>query len=238
MIAFTRKKKEAISLREKFKESGVLSETLLSSDSARKRKKVIDDYKYSLIKVICTCGVIGEGFDVPDTDGVILLAKTKSKTKYLQQAGRALRPSRSKDVGVILDAACNSILHGSPADYDPASEVYLIVRREEERKSNSITNKMSIDPHKFRQLYSYDRITRTWFPDENSQPEADSIFIDCSVYGDSSNIKPDEPVKMIRLWPAEYIESAVSILRARRNRFGDFREEFHRSIAKMLEASQ
>jgi DNA repair protein RadD len=66
------------------------------------------------LQVLCNCGLISEGVDVPNIAAVILLRPTASVGLYLQQVGRALRPSPGKDRAVILDFAGNVGRHGLP----------------------------------------------------------------------------------------------------------------------------
>jgi superfamily II DNA or RNA helicase len=62
------------------------------------------------IQVLCNCGLISEGLDVPAVVAVILLRPTKSLTLYMQQVGRALRPGKPK--ALILDHSGNTFRHG------------------------------------------------------------------------------------------------------------------------------
>lgn len=64
--------------------------------------------------VVCNCGIIAEGLNVPVVGGVIMLRPTKSLALYLQQIGRALRPAPGKSHAVILDHAGNVFRHGFP----------------------------------------------------------------------------------------------------------------------------
>jgi superfamily II DNA or RNA helicase len=64
--------------------------------------------------VVCNCGIISEGLNVPVVGGVILLRPTRSLALHLQQIGRALRPAPGKARAVILDHAGNVYRHGFP----------------------------------------------------------------------------------------------------------------------------
>ena len=66
--------------------------------------------------ILCNADLFGEGFDVPAIEAAILLRPTQSLSLYLQQVGRALRPSPGKERAVILDHAGNSLRHGLPDD--------------------------------------------------------------------------------------------------------------------------
>ena len=67
------------------------------------------------LQVLCNCGLISEGLDVPDVVAAILLRPTKSLSLYLQQVGRALRPTARKAKALILDHAGVTFRFG-PAD--------------------------------------------------------------------------------------------------------------------------
>jgi superfamily II DNA or RNA helicase len=64
------------------------------------------------IQVLCNCGLISEGLDVPSVVAVILLRPTKSLALYLQQVGRALRPAEGKQKALILDHSGNTFRFG------------------------------------------------------------------------------------------------------------------------------
>jgi DNA repair protein RadD len=67
------------------------------------------------IDILCNCGLISEGLDVPGVVAAVLLRPTKSLALYLQMVGRALRPAPGKDCAYILDHAGNVYRHGFPA---------------------------------------------------------------------------------------------------------------------------
>jgi superfamily II DNA or RNA helicase len=64
------------------------------------------------IDILCNCGLISEGLDVPGVEAAILLRPTKSLALYLQMVGRALRPG--KQLAYVLDHAGNVYRHGLP----------------------------------------------------------------------------------------------------------------------------
>jgi hypothetical protein len=66
------------------------------------------------IKVITSCELISEGFDVPAVAGAILLRPTLSLSLFLQQVGRALRPKEDGGFAFILDHVGNVFRHGMP----------------------------------------------------------------------------------------------------------------------------
>jgi superfamily II DNA or RNA helicase len=64
------------------------------------------------LDILCNCGLISEGLDVPGVEAVTLLRPTMSRALYLQQVGRGLRPGKPR--AVILDHAGCTLRHGLP----------------------------------------------------------------------------------------------------------------------------
>ena len=64
------------------------------------------------LDVLCNCGLVSEGLDVPGVVAGILLRPTKSLALYLQQVGRTLRVAPGKKNAIILDHAGNLFEHG------------------------------------------------------------------------------------------------------------------------------
>lgn len=68
------------------------------------------------IHVLTSCDLIGEGVDIPQIAGVILLRRTMSLAMFLQWCGRGMRPDGLEWICYILDHAGNFDLHGHPLD--------------------------------------------------------------------------------------------------------------------------
>jgi superfamily II DNA or RNA helicase len=80
------------------------------------RRALVQEFSKGTIKVLTSCDLISEGFDLPSIECAILMRPTMSKGLYLQQVGRALRVFRGKEKALILDHAGNSGRHGLPDD--------------------------------------------------------------------------------------------------------------------------
>lgn len=70
------------------------------------------DFKAGRLRVLVSVDLISEGFDVPGCECVLLMRPTASLALYLQQIGRALRPSPKE--AIILDCVGNVLEHGLP----------------------------------------------------------------------------------------------------------------------------
>jgi superfamily II DNA or RNA helicase len=83
-------------------------------DSAR--RGLIDALGNNRMDGLTSCEIVSEGTDIPVVGAAILLRPTASLGLYLQQVGRALRPSPGKTRAVILDHVGNCARHGLPDD--------------------------------------------------------------------------------------------------------------------------
>jgi superfamily II DNA or RNA helicase len=79
------------------------------------RKRIVKEFKEGKIRILSNVDLIGEGFDVPDCDTVILLRPTMSLSLYIQQSMRCLRPAPNKKA-IIYDLVGNCYRHGLPTE--------------------------------------------------------------------------------------------------------------------------
>jgi DNA repair protein RadD len=99
---------------ERFRAAGVAAQHVDGETPATERRRAIEGLDNGTLNVLCNCGLISEGVDVPRITAAILLRPTQSLALYLQQVGRALRPSPGKERALILDFAGNTVRHGMP----------------------------------------------------------------------------------------------------------------------------
>lgn len=99
-----------------FLEAGIPAEHVDGSMTNEARDAAVERFRRGETLVLSNADLFGEGFDVPAIEAAILLRPTKSLSLYLQQVGRALRPSPGKAEAIILDHAGNSLRHGLPDD--------------------------------------------------------------------------------------------------------------------------
>ena len=115
-VAFCVRVDHAEHVARQFKEAGYSSASIDGGMDKDLRRKIIRDFSNGHINVLTSCDLISEGFDVPGIETAILLRPTQSLGLYLQQVGRALRPSRGKEYATILDHCGNIARHGLPDD--------------------------------------------------------------------------------------------------------------------------
>ena len=80
------------------------------------RARAIEDFRTGRLQILCNAEILGEGFDVPAMEAVILARPTASLTLYIQQSMRPLRPdpNNPEKRAVIIDHVGNVFRHGMP----------------------------------------------------------------------------------------------------------------------------
>lgn len=111
-IAFCVSVKHAKDVAEEFRRAGYSSSHIDGGMDERERDKVLKDFEARKIQILTSCDLVSEGFDLPAVEVAILLRPTKSLSLYLQQVGRAVRPSAGKTATIVLDHAGNTAVHG------------------------------------------------------------------------------------------------------------------------------
>ena len=97
-----------------FQAAGFSSQHVDGETPTKLRDTAVNLFHEGRIQVLCNVDLFGEGFDLPSLECSILLRPTQSLGLYLQQVGRALRPSPGKKEAILLDHAGNCLRHGLP----------------------------------------------------------------------------------------------------------------------------
>lgn len=98
-----------------FNEYGYQAKHFDGDTPKKEREQIIENFRNNKIKILLNVDLLGEGFDVPDCECVILLRPTQSLSLYIQQSTRCLRPKESKKA-VIIDFVGNAYRHGMPTE--------------------------------------------------------------------------------------------------------------------------
>jgi DNA repair protein RadD len=113
-IAFCASVEHARHVAEAFAAAGVPAESIDGSLGDGDRDAVLARLASGETRILTSCEIVSEGFDLPAVEVAILLRPTQSLTLYLQQVGRVLRPSPGKASATILDHVGNVERHGLP----------------------------------------------------------------------------------------------------------------------------
>ena len=133
-LAFCAGLAHAAAVRDAVRAEGYSCETISGESTKRERDRAIDAFRDGRLRCLTSVGVLSTGFNVPHVDLVALLRPTQSTGLYVQQVGRALRPSPGKADGLILDYAGLVRMHG-PVDVVTARSAAAVVGRETETRA-------------------------------------------------------------------------------------------------------
>jgi len=111
-IAFCVSVKHAKNLAKEFRDAGFAASHIDGGMKEDERDNVLKAFEEGRVRVLTSCDLVSEGFDLPSVEVAILLRPTKSLGLYLQQCGRAIRPHPDKERTIILDHAGNTARHG------------------------------------------------------------------------------------------------------------------------------
>jgi superfamily II DNA or RNA helicase len=104
---------------ERFRAAGVPAEHLDCYTSEEGRQAILSRMETGETLVISNVGILAEGWDFPACKTLILARPTRSLTRYIQMAGRVLRPHESKTRALILDHSGTVPLLGFPTEEFP-----------------------------------------------------------------------------------------------------------------------
>lgn len=90
-IAFCVSIEHSQHISDKFSEQSVSSEVLDGSLDPDEREKRLERFESAETKVMTSCEIVSEGFDLPAIEVVILARPTKSRCTFIQQVGRGAR---------------------------------------------------------------------------------------------------------------------------------------------------
>ena len=99
-------------LQSEFELEGVSATHVDGETPEDEREQIMDRFRDGEISVITNCNIISEGFDAPNCDCIIMAAPTRSLIRYLQCAGRGMRPHGGDSL--FIDLSGNAHWHLGP----------------------------------------------------------------------------------------------------------------------------
>lgn len=112
-LGFTVSVRHAENVAEMYRDAGYPAVALHGKLDRTLRKEIVRDYRRGNIKMLTSCGVISEGFDVPGARYGAYLNPTQSLGKFMQENGRLLRFEPGK-IAILADHVRNSEKFGAP----------------------------------------------------------------------------------------------------------------------------
>ena len=102
-VAFCQNIEHALYMKKEFNKKGYISETVTAKTNKTERSNILNDFKNYKINILCVVDILNEGIDIPDINLLLFLRPTLSSTIFIQQIGRGLRKSKTKDFVTIID---------------------------------------------------------------------------------------------------------------------------------------
>jgi superfamily II DNA or RNA helicase len=100
----------------RFNAAGIKAEHIDCYTDPEERAAIINRVVSGVTKVISNVGILCEGWDFPACSVMILARPTRSLIRWVQMAGRILRPYEGKERGLILDHSGSAAYLGYPTD--------------------------------------------------------------------------------------------------------------------------
>ena len=101
---------------EQFGRAAVAAEHIDCYTDDDERQAILERVRTGQTTVISNVGILAEGWDFPACEVMILARPTRSLVRYIQMAGRILRPFPGKTRGLILDHSGTVARLGFPTD--------------------------------------------------------------------------------------------------------------------------
>lgn len=136
-VAFCVSVKHSEHVAEQFRAAGIPAEAVYGELPEKEQERRLRGLETGTVKVITSCELISEGFDIPAVTVCIMLRPTVSLGMYIQQVGRALRlDGPEKKRAIVLDHVGNVLRHGMP---DEAREWSLdgLVKEKKRKKGEA-----------------------------------------------------------------------------------------------------
>lgn len=102
-VVFGVKVDHAFHLAEAFRERGIACEAVYGDMPNDQRQDILNRYANHELQILTNVGVLTEGWDVPDTDIIMMARPTKSRGLYVQCVGRGLRIAPNKKDCLLID---------------------------------------------------------------------------------------------------------------------------------------
>lgn len=115
-VVFCTNVRHAEDTAEAFRAAGYRAMAISGESQTEDRDRALRGLSDGSLDVVVNCQLWVAGVDCPSIGCVVLLAPTKSVTKYLQSVGRGLRTAPGKTDLIVLDHAGNAYQHGLPTE--------------------------------------------------------------------------------------------------------------------------
>jgi DNA repair protein RadD len=103
-------------LADAFNAAGIAAAHIDYHHDDEERAEILAAFNNGTTTVLCNASLLAEGWDAPHATCMILARPTKSLTRFIQMAGRVLRPFPGKTRALLLDHSGSVVRLGIPTD--------------------------------------------------------------------------------------------------------------------------
>src|SRR5262249_23045328 len=107
---------------------GFRAEAISSETPPRERDVLMSRLRAGELDIVATVDLFNEGVDLPDVDFIVFMRVTHSRRIFVQQLGRGLRISPTKDRVVVLDFVSDLRRVAEVLDLDRAARAGSVER--------------------------------------------------------------------------------------------------------------
>lgn len=104
-IVFCVNKEHTKAMAKTLNEYGLVAKAVYGGNS--ENEQTFEKYLNKEVQFLCSCQLISEGWDSPQTEVIVMARPTLSRVLYLQQVGRGLRHYKGKDCLYLIDVVDN-----------------------------------------------------------------------------------------------------------------------------------
>jgi superfamily II DNA or RNA helicase len=115
-VVFASGVQHSVHIRDEFRKSGASCEHIDGSTPKDERDDILKNLEAGAIDIVTNCGVLTEGWDMPDIGCEVLARPTRSLGLYRQMVGRAIRSAPGKTDAIIIDHSGATHRHGFAED--------------------------------------------------------------------------------------------------------------------------
>ncbi|MDD5387876.1 MAG: DEAD/DEAH box helicase [Gallionellaceae bacterium] len=101
---------------EQFNAAGIRAEHIDFRTTEEERRDILARVTSGQTRIISNVAILSEGWDFPACGVMVLARPTKSLTRWIQMAGRVLRPYPGKERAIVLDHSGSSAHLGYPTE--------------------------------------------------------------------------------------------------------------------------
>jgi DNA repair protein RadD len=101
---------------ETFQAADVTAEHIDYRMTDDERAAILERFANGATTVLSNCALLSEGWDCPTAEVMVLARPTRSLIRYIQMAGRVLRPAPGKERALLLDHSGSTARLGHPCD--------------------------------------------------------------------------------------------------------------------------